>query len=136
LDILADAAKIGSNTASAIAAGNYASNLSTNTGEQSSISTSVAGTPSSSQVGSAGQIISKNSASAAAFGAITKSFIPLKATVSQNLAAIAAKNAEDRAVNQLLASTVTALGSGKNSAIGAATSGFNKSINWNNTNIS
>jgi hypothetical protein len=102
---LADALKgAGGNVASAISAGNFASNLSTNvTGGLGSISTSLAGLGPSAATGGAGAVASVKSLAASAFGAITKAFKPLSANVPQNLTAIAAKNSEDQAVAEEIA---------------------------------
>ena len=101
---VADALKgAGGNVASAIASGNFASNLSTNAGGLSSISTSLAGLGPAAAAGNAGAIASIKSLSASAFGAITKSFKPLQANVPQNLTAIAAKNSEDQAASEAIA---------------------------------
>ena len=102
---LADALKgAGGNVASAISAGNFASNLSTNvTGGLGSISTSLAGLGPSAASGGAGAVASVKSLAASAFGAITKAFKPLSANVPQNLTAIAAKNSEDQAVAEEIA---------------------------------
>jgi len=101
---LADSLKgAGGNVASAIASGNFASNLSTNAGGLSSISTSLAGLGPAIAVGAAGAVASTRSLTASAFGAITKSFKPLQANVPQNLTAIAAKNSEDQAVAEEIA---------------------------------
>lgn len=93
----------GGNVASAIASGNFASNLSTNAGGLSSISTSLAGLGPSAKGGGAGAVASVKSLAASAFGAITKSFKPLQANVPQNLTAIAAKNSEEQAVAEEIA---------------------------------
>lgn len=93
----------GGNVASAIASGNFASNLSTNAGGLSSLSTSLAGLGPAAAAGNAGAVASVKSLTASAFGAITKSFKPLQANVPQNLTAIAARNSEDQAAAEEIA---------------------------------
>ena len=93
----------GSNVASSIASGNFASNLATNAGGLSSLSTSLAGLGPAASSGGAGAAASIKSLSASAFGAITKSFKPLQAFKPQNLTAIAAKNSEDQAASEAVA---------------------------------
>ena len=101
---------VGSNVASAIAAGGFASALATNTSSGlGSIATSLGGASPISAAGKASLIDSAKGIAGSAFSAIKNSFKSLQAGVPQDLTAIAKKNAEAQATAEAGAAAPTAI---------------------------
>jgi hypothetical protein len=92
---------VGSNVASAIAAGGFASALATNVNSGvGSIATSLGGLNPAAAAGKVNLLDSAKGIAGSAFGAITGSFKSLKAGVPQDLTAIAKTNAEAQAASE------------------------------------
>lgn len=92
---------VGSNVASAIVAGGFASALATNTSSGvGSIATSLGGVSPASAAGTGSLLDSAKGIAGSAFSAITNSFKALKAGVPQDLTAIAKSNAEAQAASE------------------------------------